>query len=674
MSRNELLGIRRSGFAAVAVLVLLLLAPAIALATPVKPGHAGHWSAPERDGEGWVLELLDADSALLYWFTYDEAGNQRWLTAVGELRSDAAGEYLAFPELVATRGARFGAAFDPGDVVREVVGSSRLRFEDCERAVFGFQAYGQVLTIPLQRLAHLMGSACERPHGTTGRPSAAHAGLSGSWYDPSRSGEGYALQWINPEQAILTWYTYDTAGRQYWLIGEGRFDGEGRIVAQVHSTRGGRFGAAFDPGQVERVDWGEVVLSIGCAGGPGDYASTVPGFGQGRQQLQRLTALHRLGCPWQAPRLTDLYDVEFVELPSGLVEPDLNVGLADPVYLDDSGALWARGGWAPVFGGAWAVGLAPGDSVWRRLGTIVDVRSLFVADGGGIVLATHVPERFAPYQRGRWDGQEWQTQTEPELGPFDFINAVSADGRGFLLTPSRQSPNDPWRRVRWQATTGFEDISFGPYTSPTPTLLGNASGPMVGRVAALPGSGAADQMAVIWVDPRQPPQRPPGPPMNLEDPASPRWILVAPSVCSADCGIVFGDAAVAGDDASRFRAEPWYLLVEGRSAFLGQVNAGVETRYTIRGSAQDGSLVAGRIAQPSASAFSTTTTDGFVWTPLTGISALSTVLQDAGMPVDEWAWAEVRSVSPNGLRMLMYVRTDGSGFARGMLTLVPRME
>ncbi|MBX3725780.1 MAG: hypothetical protein KF823_07665 [Xanthomonadales bacterium] len=661
-----------------AAALLFLLAPAIALAIPVKPGHAGHWSAPERDGEGWVLEMLAADSALLYWFTYDEAGNQRWLTAVGELRSDAEGEYLAFPELVATRGARFGAAFDPDDVVREVVGNGRLRFEDCERATFGFQAYGQTLTIPLRRLAHLMGSACERPHGTTGRPSAAHAGLSGSWFDPSRSGEGYALQWINPEQAIVTWYTYDTAGRQYWLIGEGRFDAQGRIVAQVHSTRGGRFGAAFDPGQVERVDWGEVVLSIGCDGGPGDYASTVPGFGQGRQQLQRLTALHRLGCPWQAPRLTDLYEVELVELPRDIADAQypghsnqtaILTDLSNLGYLNDAGALWSEGQIGSPFAAPLrpVVSLSPGDTAWRVLGPLPAYMYWFRgAAQGGELVGYRGSISGSSVETVRWSGETWQG-IDPVHGPGHAPEAMSADGQNLVLR--RFAAGQSVGQYRWTRGSAPVELPRGPYAATRAFLVGDGDGPAVGIVTDA-SAGGASSMAIIWNEPGQPPHRPSGPPMQPGNPASPRWVLVRPGACSSDCRIVFGGEAAAGDDASWLRAEPWYLLADGRSAFLGAVPVPASqqprSRYFLRGAAADGSLLSGWESSAAAGPFADRY-DGFIWTQLTGMASLSAVLEEVGVPVADWGSARVHLVSPSGLRMMVV-----GGAGRYLLTLVPR--
>src|SRR5690606_39063180 len=117
----------------VAVLVIAGTTFAWAQGMTIRSGHAGHWYSLDRSGEGWVLELRDAGNAWLYWFTYDGQGRQRWLTAAGQVVPDGdGGQRIDFPQLVVTRGARFGAAFDPDDVVREDVGSASFRFDDCD--------------------------------------------------------------------------------------------------------------------------------------------------------------------------------------------------------------------------------------------------------------------------------------------------------------------------------------------------------------------------------------------------------------------------------------------------------------------------------------------------------------------------------------------------------------
>lgn len=51
---------------------------------------------------------------------------------------------------------------------------------------------------------------------------------SGSWYDPSRSGEGFTLQILEDGSALAVWFTYPPVGsaaRQAWIIAEGGLAG-----------------------------------------------------------------------------------------------------------------------------------------------------------------------------------------------------------------------------------------------------------------------------------------------------------------------------------------------------------------------------------------------------------------------------------------------------------------
>ena len=44
---------------------------------------SGTWFDPEHDGEGFVLEILEQGRAVVYWFSYDTKGRQRWMLSVG---------------------------------------------------------------------------------------------------------------------------------------------------------------------------------------------------------------------------------------------------------------------------------------------------------------------------------------------------------------------------------------------------------------------------------------------------------------------------------------------------------------------------------------------------------------------------------------------------------------
>ena len=66
----------------------------------LQPGIAAAWYDPTRSGEGFIIEMLANDVAVLYWFTYDDEGNQDWYIAGGTVE----GNRLRFPELLRVSG------------------------------------------------------------------------------------------------------------------------------------------------------------------------------------------------------------------------------------------------------------------------------------------------------------------------------------------------------------------------------------------------------------------------------------------------------------------------------------------------------------------------------------------------------------------------------------------
>ncbi|MBX3725349.1 MAG: hypothetical protein KF823_05475 [Xanthomonadales bacterium] len=273
-----------------APLLCLALATPLAAAVSPQPHHSGHWFSPDRSGEGWMLEMLSPEQALLYWFTYDEAGAQRWLTSAGQI--DATG--IDFDPVVLTTGGRFGPDFDPDSIVRQPVGRARLSFTDCATGSLSFDAFGQQMTLPWQRITSAMGLPC--PGDTPPAPDG-RAGQSGSWFDPARSGEGWSMQWLPDGRALMVWYSFDPAGAQHWMLDVGERDADGVLVfPQVHTTRGGRFGAAFDPDAVERIAWGELRFDFDCSGGRSSHTPVLDGFPAGSLSLAPLTRLAGTQC------------------------------------------------------------------------------------------------------------------------------------------------------------------------------------------------------------------------------------------------------------------------------------------------------------------------------------------------------------------------------------------
>jgi len=93
--------------------------------------------------------------------------------------------------------------------------------------------------------------------------------LSGSWWDPARSGEG---QFITFETvgtrnvAYVAWFTYNANGQAHWLVGNADYTpGATSISIPVFSGSGARFGDAFRSGDVQVTPAGTVVLQyVSC--------------------------------------------------------------------------------------------------------------------------------------------------------------------------------------------------------------------------------------------------------------------------------------------------------------------------------------------------------------------------------------------------------------------------
>ena len=91
--------------------------------------------------------------------------------------------------------------------------------------------------------------------------------LSGTWYNPERSGEGFMLDVGNAGKIAVSFYTYDYYGNQVWLVGPGNVDGSVAVV-DLYITEGGIYGAGFDKDLVTESHWGSAVFTFTeCATG-----------------------------------------------------------------------------------------------------------------------------------------------------------------------------------------------------------------------------------------------------------------------------------------------------------------------------------------------------------------------------------------------------------------------
>jgi len=90
-------------------------------------------------------------------------------------------------------------------------------------------------------------------------------GLTGTWWNADRSGEGYLLQFGYSGSALTlfaSFYTYDSEGNQVWLVAQSTsIDGLDASVA-VYITSGRKWGDEFNPNDGETVQWGDGVFEF----------------------------------------------------------------------------------------------------------------------------------------------------------------------------------------------------------------------------------------------------------------------------------------------------------------------------------------------------------------------------------------------------------------------------
>jgi hypothetical protein len=121
--------------------------------------RSGSWYDPGHSGEGYALEVLADMRALVYWFSFDGQGQRRWFFGTGEIE----GNSLVFEEMLTTRGAAFGSAFDPEDVTLSPWGSLRLDL-GCDEGTASFEPVEAGFppgTLDLVHLTRLDGLHCD---------------------------------------------------------------------------------------------------------------------------------------------------------------------------------------------------------------------------------------------------------------------------------------------------------------------------------------------------------------------------------------------------------------------------------------------------------------------------------------------------------------------------------
>jgi len=263
---------------------------------PLLPASiAGSWFDQTHAGEGFLIEVVAPGVAVVYWFTFDENGNQRWFFGVGTIVENR----VEIAELLVASGGVFGPGFDPDAISFSVAGSATFSFSGCDAGVVDFVVDGTPGQLNLDRITNIEGLSCVNLPDAALK-SALHGGKSGSWFDVARNGEGFLVEVIALPNGTLVivvyFFTFDPDGNLAWMVASGVTDGTDTLTMEVFQPVGGRFGPDFDPDDVMNVEWGTWTIQLGCQKGNLSYSSKQPGYGSAAHALSRITKQLGVSC------------------------------------------------------------------------------------------------------------------------------------------------------------------------------------------------------------------------------------------------------------------------------------------------------------------------------------------------------------------------------------------
>ena len=271
---------------------------------------SGNWFDPDRDGEGYVIEVLDDGRVVLVWFTFppnaSESDKSAWMIGVGYFE----GDHIVVENLQAQKGAVFGAGFDKDDLVTKDWGRVEMIFDNCDAGEIRYSGppeFGDGF-LPMQRLTALHDHSCtsaevkseELPDSI--EASLASEAANGAFYQSERNGEGWLMEYLGDGRVVVQWFTYNLEGNPARLTGVGRIDGSIVVVEKMLYVTGTEFGAKFDPDDIDIQDWGFLSFEFhDCDKGRIAYFSRMDGWGSGVVDVTRLISIKGISCDWPPP-------------------------------------------------------------------------------------------------------------------------------------------------------------------------------------------------------------------------------------------------------------------------------------------------------------------------------------------------------------------------------------
>jgi len=129
----------------------------------------------------------------------------------------------------------------------------------------------------------------------TSAPIRDPRGLSGLWFEPSTSGQGFQFDWISGENLTVVFYGHRDDGSNLFLTGvhAGLLTYGAPVDVTLYRTTGGRFNA-YDANTITTEPWGALQLRFNSCT---HATATLQGIDGGKQmQLERLATAPDLPC------------------------------------------------------------------------------------------------------------------------------------------------------------------------------------------------------------------------------------------------------------------------------------------------------------------------------------------------------------------------------------------
>ncbi len=124
--------------------------------------------------------------------------------------------------------------------------------------------------------------------------------LSGNWYDPSQSGQGFQLEFTDQGNSLLAvWFVYTPDGSgQNWIYAQGAYDStKSTVTIPALILTGAKFPPLFKSSDVHTTSWGTITFTFtDCNHGTASWNSTVSGYGHGSMPISRLTSIRGVTC------------------------------------------------------------------------------------------------------------------------------------------------------------------------------------------------------------------------------------------------------------------------------------------------------------------------------------------------------------------------------------------